>query len=409
VKINKNAKNSFEFVAALKIVKFPKQVFTKLLKMKIQTFLKVIHIAIPTLIFFVLSIAQVRAEEKIKIASIYTFSGMAAQINKASIRGVRHGVQEVNSNGGVLGKKIELIEFDNKSTPIGSKVAADMAVQDNVSAIIGAAYSSHTLAIAKVAQANHIPMITNASTNTKITRIGDYIFRACYSDAFQGEVMAAFCNEELSVSTVVIFTDITNDYSMELSNEFQRSFEKRGGKTLAKLSYKQNQRSFRQLVLQAKKMNPAGLFIPGYDESALIIKDALDVGIEAIPIGGDGWEGQPFFNKVGEAIRRGYYCTHWAEEIGNKISRRYIKKYKKNEEICASEVLAYDAVLLLADAINRAGSTDRQKIRDALVKTRGFKGVTGTITFNGKRDPVKNAVIMKIADGRSYYFKSYRP
>ncbi len=409
MRINKNARNSFEFVAALKIIKFPKQVFTKLLKMKTQTFLKLIYIAIPTLIFSVLSIAQVQAEEKIKIASIYAFSGVAAQTNEPSIRGVRHGVQEVNSRGGVLGKKIELIEFDNKSTPIGSKVAADMAVKANVSAIIGAAYSSHTLAIAKVAQANNVPMITNISTNTNITRIGEYIFRVCYSDKFQGEVMAAFCREELKVSTVVIFVDLTSDYSMELSNDFQRGFEKRGGRILVKLNYKQKEKSYRHLILQAKEMNPDALFIPGYDESALIIKDALGAGIKAIPLGGDGWESSTFFNKGGAALKRGYYCTHWAEEVGNKISRRYIQKYKKNEQIRASEVLAYDAVLLLAEAINRADSTDRKKIRDALAKTKGFKGVTGTITFNGKRDPIKNAVIMKITDDRKYFFKSYKP
>ncbi|MEA3436819.1 MAG: ABC transporter substrate-binding protein, partial [Thermodesulfobacteriota bacterium] len=313
------------------------------------------------------------------------------------------------SSGGVLGKKIELIEFDNKSTPIGSKVAADMAVKANVSAIIGAAYSSHTLAIAKVAQANNISMITNISTNTNITRIGEYIFRVCYSDQFQGKVMAVFCREELKVSMAVIFIDITSDYSMQLSNEFQRSFEKRGGRILAKLNYKQSQRSYRHLVLQAKEMNPDALFIPGYDESALIIKDALCAGIKAIPLGGDGWESSTFFNKGGEALKRGYYCTHWAEEVGNKISRHYIQKYKKNEQIRASEVLAYDAVLLLAEAINRAGSTDRKKIRDALAKTKSFKGVTGTITFNSKRDPIKNAVIMKIIDDRKYFFKSYKP
>jgi branched-chain amino acid transport system substrate-binding protein len=377
--------------------------------MKIQTFLKAIHIAIPIFISFALSISQVQAEERIRIAMIYAYSGVAAQTNAPSVRGVRNGVLEVNRSGGVLGKKIELIEFDNKSTPIGSKVAADMAVHSNVTAIIGAAYSSHTLAIARVAQANHVPMITNVSTNPRITRMGEYIFRACYSDSFQGEVMAAFCNEELRISRVVIFVDISNDYSMALSNEFQRSFEKRGGKILAKISYKQTQKSFRHLVLQAKKMNPEALFIPGYEESALIIKNAFDAGITAIPLGGDGWGDQAFFNKGGTSLKRGYYCTHWAEEVGNKISRQYIKNYKKKERIHASEVLAYDTVLLLANAINRAGSTDRQKIRHALAKTRGFKGATGTITFNNKRDPVKNAVIMKITEGRDYFFKSYRP
>ena len=148
--------------------------------MKIQTFFKLFHIVIPLIIIWLLPIAPVQAAEDIKIASIYSFNGVAAQTNKASIRGVRNGVQEINSRGGVLGRAIKLIEFDNQSTPIGSKVAADLAVGTNVSAIIGAAYSSHTLAIAKVAQANHVPMITNVSTNTKITRTGDYIFRVCY-------------------------------------------------------------------------------------------------------------------------------------------------------------------------------------------------------------------------------------
>ena len=375
--------------------------------MKTKPFLKLIHLL--PLIFFVLPVAQVQAEEKIKLASIYASSGVASQTNAPSIRGVRHGVEEVNGSGGVLGKKIELIELDNQSTPIGSKVAADMAVQANVSAIIGAVYSSHTLAIAKVAQANHIPMITNASTHTKITAIGEYIFRACYSDPFQGEVMASFCIEELKFSTVVIFVDITSDYSMQLADEFQRNFEKKGGKIIARFNYKQNQKSFRPMVLQAKKMNPDALFIPGYDESALIIKDAIDAGIKAIPMGGDGWEGQPFFSKGGAALKIGYHCTHWAEEVGNHLSRGYIKKYKKDAPIQASEVLAYDAVLLLAEAIQRAGSPDRKKIRAALAETRGFKGVTGEITFNGNRDPIKHAVIMKITDGRKYFFKSYTP
>ncbi|MBT8357410.1 MAG: ABC transporter substrate-binding protein [Desulfobacterales bacterium] len=371
--------------------------------------LKSLYIAILSLFFFAFSISQVQAEENIKIASIYAFSGVAAGTNKASIRGVRHGIQEINRRGGVLGREIKVIEFDNQSTPIGSKVAADMAIQKDVLAIIGAAYSSHTLAIAKVAQANHIPMITNVSTNTKITRIGDYIFRVCYTDSFQGEVMAAFGKEELKVSTAVIFTDISNDYSMELSDKFQHNFKKRGGKILAQLKYKQNQRSYRHLLLQAKKMNPAALFIPGYDESALIIKDAIDAGIRAIFLGGDGWGDQTFFDKGGAALKRGFHCTHWAEEVGNKISREYIRKYKKNEPIHASEILAYDAVLLLVDAIRRAGSTDRQKIRHALAKTKNFKGATGTITFNDAGDPIKNAVIMEIAGGRYYFLKSYRP
>lgn len=357
----------------------------------------------------VLNIFSARAEETVKFASIYAHSGPAAKSNAPSITGVRFGITEVNSRGGVLGKKIELIEIDNISTPIGSKVAADKAVKLNVTAIIGAAWSSHSIAVARVAQANQIPMISDASTNIKVTRIGDYIFRACYTDPFQGLIMAQFARKDLHAATAVTFVDLTSDYSIGLAHEFRKNFEKLGGRILLEAPYKHKQESFEGPVLKAKQVRPDVLFIPGHDESALIIKAAIKAGMTAVPIGGDGWGDEHFFLAGGKEIKKGYYGTHWSEDIKTEPSQYFVKKYLKTQYIHTATALGYDAVLLMADAIERAGTTERSKIREALAKTENFQGVTGSISFNPHGDPTKSAVIMEITGGRRHFLKRIEP
>jgi branched-chain amino acid transport system substrate-binding protein len=353
-----------------------------------------------------------RADEVIRVASIYAFSGMAALSQELSIKGVRSGILEVNNRGGVLGKKLMLIELDNKSSPIGTKVAADQAVKDNVVAIIGSAWSSHTLSAAKVAQAAGIPLITNISTLPGITDIGDYIFRTCFTDLFQGRVMAQFARLDLKAATAVVFENLNSDYSMSLSSEFCENFEKLGGKILLKSTYKDKQQDYSQIIAQAAQLHPDVLFIPGYDESGAIINKAHAAGLTAIPLGGDGWDMPDFFIKSADKATGGYYCTHWSKDMDSESSRIFLSKYSpysQNDVGTAPAALAYDAVLLLADAIQRAGSTDRSAIRQALAATLDFNGVTGTISFHGKGDPNKSAVIMRIVPNGAVMVKSISP
>jgi branched-chain amino acid transport system substrate-binding protein len=352
-----------------------------------------------------------RTDEVIKVASIYAFSGHAALSHESSIKGVRSGVSEVNSRGGVLGKKLMLIELDNKSSPIGSKMAADQAVKDNVIAIIGSAWSSHTLPAAKVAQAAGIPLITNTSTLPGITDIGDCIFRVCFTDLFQGWVMAQFARLDLKAATAVVFENLNSDYSMSLSSEFCGNFEKLGGKVLLRSTYKDRHEDFSQIIEQAAQLHPDVLFIPGYDESVTIINKAHAAGLTAIPLGGDGWNTANFFKSAGKTTG-GYYCKHWSKDMDSEPSRHFVNKYypdSQNDIYASPDALAYDAVLLLADAIQRAGSTDRSAIRQALAATQDFKGVTGTISFQGKGDPIKSAVIMKIDPNGVIMVKSISP
>lgn len=370
------------------------------------------HRILPILIFLGLFLAWppiAHAAKIIRIASIYSLSGPAAKANSTSVQGVRLAVKEINSAGGILGMPFELIEIDNQSTPIGSKVAADKAAYENVTAIVGAAFSSHSMAVAKVAQAHRIPMITNVSTSPAVTRVGDYIFRACFNDAFQGKVMGRFAREDLKSKGAVAVFNVASDYSQGLTRMFEKAYTQCGGVLQAKIPYKPRQPHFRDIISKAMSLNPDALFIAGHDESARIIGEAIQMGLNAVPLGGDGWDEKSFYNLGGKNIKTGYYATHWSESTDTAISKEFVARYRHLGMIVAPTALAYDTVMLLANAIERGGTIQRPAIRDALAQTSGFEGVTGTFSFDKHGDPIKNVVIMKIDAGHPVYWKKIVP
>ena len=347
--------------------------------------------------------------ESIKIALIFAKTGIAGSANLHHFQGARFAVNEINQQGGLLGKKVELLEFDNCSSPIQSKLAAKKAVKAGVVAVIGASWSSHSLALTPVLQKSGIPMISPDSTNPKVTREGDYIFRACFIDPFQGEALAKFATREFQAKTAVIAVKITSAYSLGLAEMFRKHFEQMNGKVLAELEYKQKQTDFEEILVQARKLSPDILFVPGHDESGLIVKQAQEMGIKSIMLGGDGWAYRQFYVNGGQELKQGFYTTHWSRDLDTPETRDFVERYQRIYEINDFATITYDAVMLLADAIRRAGSEDRIKIRDALSKTRNFRGVTGDITFDKNGDPVKPAVIMKIENGKATYFKTISP
>lgn len=343
----------------------------------------------------------------IKIAAIYALSGSAAEANATSMRGIRLALEEINAGGGILGRRLELLPFDNQSSPLGSKVAAEEAVAKHVTAIIGAAFSTHSIAIARVAQEKHIPMISNASTSTALTGIGDYIFRVCFNDHIQGRIMAEFARRELKAGSAAILIDVTSDYSLGLSARFESAFTRSGGTIAAKIPYTTHQPNFRDIAARAAAVETDVLFVPGHDESARIINEVVRSGFRpnVIFLGGDGWDEENFYNQGGREIQLAYFTTHWSPAIKSKATEHFMARHGRSSSPVASTALAYDAVMLLADALKRAGSTDSAALRDALASTHDFKGVTGTISFNASRDPAKKVVMMKIENGRPVYVK----
>ncbi len=375
---------------------------------EIKSMIKTIKIfSVSAWLILQLTIAQ--AAETIRIASIFALSGPSTEAHVPSVLGVRWAVEQINQAGGVLGKPLTLIELDNRGTPIGSKIAADEAVQSEVCAIIGPAWSSHSIAAAKVAQANGIPLISNISTSPDVTKIGDYIFRVCYNDLLQGRVMAEFARREADIKRVIILRDLSSDYSISLSKTFQAVFEKMGGTVLKTLAYRGRQTNFMNIIQEIKSSRPDAIFLPGHDDSGVIISEMSQNGLHLPVLGGDGWDVNSFFLQGGDKLEHGYYATHWHEAAETEPSKAFYMKYKGRNPFLAPAALSYDAVLLLTDAIRRAGTVKRSAVRDALAATKEFQGVTGTLAFNSDRDPMKSLVIMKITHGQPAFYKQVMP
>ena len=349
-------------------------------------------------------------EHPIKIAAIFSFTGAAAGSNATSIKGVRAAVKKINQQGGVLEETIELVEIDNQSSPIGSRVAAEKAARLGVTAIIGCNWSSHSLAVAKVAQREGIPMISNISTHPDVTRTGNYIFRVCFTDVLQSRAMAHFAAKTLKARTGVLMVDLNSDYGIMLSELFKKNFETSGGRILSRLEYKNNSDlgHFRHMISRAGELNPDVIFIPGFAESGIILREMTTAGLDAIPLGGDGWAFNDFFKAGGSDLQQGYYCTHWDEQSTSAPSLDYLSHRQDKSDVWAAEVLSVDAVNLLAHAITQSGTpTDRSSIRKHLSEIHGFKGITGTISFDKHGDPIKDVVIMEIRNGKPFFHSRF--
>lgn len=363
-------------------------------------------------LFFLLFPWRAYGEEQIKIAVIFARTGEAALEGLDYYLATYLAVEEINISGGILGKPLEIIEFDNKSTPLGSRQAALKAVESKVTAVIGAGWSSHSLAMAPVLQKAGIPMITPVSTNPKITKIGDYIFRVCFTDQLQGKAMAKFARQDLKAQTAVVLKNVNSDYSIGLAESFKDASLKRGIKILWEGRYEEEDTDFTEVINKTRSLKPDVVFVPGHDKDAgLLIKQAREIGITATFLGGDGWSNR-IYTFSGKAIENNYYTSLWHPAVsypkGKQIQKDYLRKYGK--KILNDQPSAYDAVMLLADAIERAQSLDKEKIRDALAATENYMGATGSISFDDNGDPVnKDVIIVKFEKGTNTFIKAIKP
>ena len=353
------------------------------------------------------------ASDTIKVGAIFATTGNAAPSNVLHLQGVRIAVAELNAQGGVLGKKIELIEIDNASTEIGSKLAAKQAIKQQFVAVIGASWSSHSLAMAPLLQKAHIPMISPVSTNPRLTHIGEYIFRVCFTDAFQGSVMAQFAIQDLHAKSAAVLTNTGNQYSLQLSQVFIEQFQQRDGEILLEADYLQEATDFTSQLAQIISLQPDVVFVPGYErDSAYIIKQARNMGLTMPFLGGDGWGTLMFDEKYAVPEAYGNYCSsHWHQDSRSQKNQEFMKKYTATHSTVESGgiPLAYDAVMLLSDAVQRANSLNPEDIRDALALTKNFEGVTGTITLDEYGDPTKSGVILKLSNGTWEFVRTIEP
>lgn len=354
--------------------------------------------------------SMLAAEETAKVAAIFAKTGKAALDNKKTLHGVRFAVEELNQQGGLLGRQIELLEFDNQSTALGSKMAAQKAVKTNVVTVFGSGWSSHSLAMAPILQAAKIPMISPYSTNPQVTLSGEYIFRICYIDPFQGRVMASFAFQDLNAKTAIVLINANSKYSEGLAEYFVHNYNKLGGQILSVENYLDKTVDFTSCLKKIAAFQPEVIFLPGHPkDSGFLIKQVREHGIPTTFIGGDGWS-DSMYKIVGNVIEGNYYSNHWHQNGYGEKNQQFVEKYKKDhKEFDTGNALSYDCVFLFADAVRRAKSLDRIQIRDAIAATENFEGVTGNISFDKNGDPIKPAVILKFDKGTSVYVKTIEP
>ncbi len=353
-----------------------------------------------------------RADE-IRIGEFGSLTGTTATFGQSTHNGILLAVDETNAAGGVIGKKLKLITEDDQSKPEEAKTAVIKLIkQQRVAAILGEVASSRSLAAAPEAQKAGIPMVTPASTNPKVTQVGDYIFRTCFIDPFQGSTMAKFAHDTLKVNQVAILKDVKNDYSVGLAEFFERTFTGMGGQIVANESYSEGDTEFRAVLTAIRSKNPQAIYIPGYyTEVGLIARQARELGLRVPMLGGDGWDSEKTLEIGGDAVNGSYYTNHYSAEDPSPVVQGFIQKYKAKygEVPDAMAVLGYDAARILIDAIKRAGSADGPKVRDALAQTKDFGGVSGSITIDAERNSKKNIVVLKIDGGKVKFQTSIAP
>lgn len=358
--------------------------------------------------------------DSIKVGVNLELSGGVASYGESLKKGIDIAVAEINKKGGVDGKKINLVEVDNKSEAAeATNGAVKLTSQDKVTAIIGAATSGDTVAQTQIANDTKTVLLTPSGTSPNVTvtdkgKLNEYVFRTSFIDPFQGTVAANFAAKELKVKNVAIFADSASDYAKGLAASFKETFEKEGGKIVAEEAYVAKDTDFRATLTRIKSKNPEFVFIPGYyEEVGLIIKQARELGLNVPFMGADGWDSPKLVELAGaKALNNTFITNHYSSEDPDKKIQDFVSTFKdkyNGEAPNAFNALGYDTVYLLADAIKRAGSTDTAKIKDELAKTKDLSLVTGVVSIDKNHNPVKSATVLEYKDGKQVFNTKVNP
>ena len=344
--------------------------------------------------------------DEIKIGANFEMTGNVANYGAATLDGLKLAIKEVNDAGGVNGKKITIVDADNKSEASEAVNAATKLISDDkVKVIVGPAVTANVIAESQVATDNKVPVIAPDATSPDVTvengQVKPYIFRSCCIDPQQGSVMAKFATENLKAKTAVIYVDNSTDYSKSLGKVFKEKFEAAGGKVLDQQAFVAKDTDFKATLTTLKAANADVIFVPAYyEEVGKIVKQARELGITCPILGTDGWDDPKVADIAGaDALNNTYFSTHYSDkdESVKGFVDAFTQEYGHAPNVFAA--LGYDAGKMLVDAIKRAGSDDPEAIRKALEETKDLKVGTGTITMDKNHNPIKQAVILENKGG----------
>ncbi len=350
--------------------------------------------------------------DTIRIGGLAPLTGDAASYGVAVNNAIQMAVEDINANGGIDGKQIKYIYYDEKGDTTEATNAYNKLVQDDkVVAIIGDVTTKPTLAVAQTSQQDNIPIITATATAAEVTLTGPNIFRACFTDPFQGELMASYASEKLGATKVAVLSDMADDYSSGIAEAFVAKAEELGMQVVADEKYQDGDVDFKSQLTNIKGQNPDVLFLPVYYEDLrLISAQAKEVGVTAQLCGADGWDSVLTDNFDSSVLNGGVFCSQYSTESTDERVQNFISAYKEKYEMDPNmfAVLAYDATNMMAQAISDADSTDSQAIIDAMAALE-YDGLTGHMTFDEDRNPKKSAVIVSIQDNAYKFVENYDP
>lgn len=349
------------------------------------------------------------ASDTIKVGASFELTGGVANYGQAILSGFKMAVDEANAKDGVNGKKITVVESDNKSEPSESgNSITKLVTQEKVVAIVGPATSGCVAAGAPITAANKIPHIAPSATAPGITvdekgAVRPFMFRACFIDPFQGQVMAVFAEKTLQAKNVAILMDSSSDYSKGLASVFQATLEGKGGKIVAKEAYLQKDMDFKAALTKIKATNPDAIYVPGYyEEVSKIIKQAREIGITVPMLGCDGWESPKLAEIAGkDALKDCYYVSAFSAQDTDPSVQAFIKAYKeknkKDPDIFAMQ--GYNAGLVLINAMKKAGTDDGAKLAQAIAETKDLPVASGKLTYDANHNPIMSALIISLEGG----------
>ncbi len=340
-------------------------------------------------------------------------SGRTSNFGQSTKNGVEMAADEINKAGGINGRMIKILSEDDEGRPEkAATVVTKLVDQDRVIALLGEVASGNSLAAAPKAQSSKVPMISPSSTNPAVTAVGDYIFRVCFIDPFQGDVMAKFAANTLKAKTAAIMLDFNSPYSRGLTEFFEASFTKLGGRIVNKQAYTQGDRDYKGQLTAIRSANPDVIYVPGYyGEVGVISKQAKQLDIKAPMLGGDGWDSTQLWDLGGDSLNGSFISNHYSVDDPSPAIQKFVSDYRARYGNVpdALAALGYDAMQVLADAIRRAGTTQEPQLRDAIAATKGFTGVTGNITIDAQRNAVKPAVVLKLENKKYVYQETIYP
>ncbi|WNG61405.1 ABC transporter substrate-binding protein [Archangium gephyra] len=353
------------------------------------------------------------AGDTIVLGEVGSLTGAQATFGVSTRNGVDLAIKEANEAGGVKGKKLKVIVYDDQGKPEeAAQAVTRLITQDKVVLILGEVASSNSLAMAEKAQAAGVPMITPSSTNPSVTQKGEYIFRVCFIDPFQGFVMAKFARENLKADRVAILQDNKSAYSIGLTDVFTAKFKEMGGAIVTTQSYSQGDTNFRAQLTAIKKVKPQAIYVPGYyNDVGIVARQAREMGVSVPLMGGDGWDSEKLFELAGNSLDGSYFSNHYSPSNPDAKVQKFISDYKAayGGVPDALAALGYDAAKVAIAALERAKDLSGPAVRDAIAQTKDFPGVAGNITLDQDRNAVKSAAILQIENGTTKFVTTINP